>query len=143
MTSTMNPTDEQLRCAAHVWVRDGRPDPEQWPHLPRPVREAMRTLGMNPRRAFIIDEDTSLPTQYITLNKAVSLVAEKVTFVMLLSMIFSGTTWQAMTLAGLSGGAVILFAHLTDRLIEARTATRRERARPWIEDAVETFSHDV
>ena len=62
MSTTMTahePTDEQLRRAARIWVQDGQPDSEQWAHLPRPSREAMRALGMN--RKITLDGRLATP----------------------------------------------------------------------------------
>lgn len=142
MSTTMTAherADEQLRRAARTWVEDGRPGPERWARLPRPSREAMRTLGMSPRRAFVTDEIPGPLTKYVTLGEVVSLLVQAMTAVILLWLIMGGADWQTVALAGLSGFGVVLLVRLADQRIEARSAARRERARPWIEDAVERF----
>lgn len=135
--SSREPTDEQLRRAARTWVQDGQPDSEQWARLPRPSREAMRTLGMNPRRVFVTDEFPGPLTKYVTLGDVVVRLVQAVTAVVLLWLILGGADWQTVALAGLAGFGTCLLVHLADQRIEARHAARRERARPWIEDELE------
>lgn len=140
MSTTMTahePTDEQLRRAARIWVQDGQPDSEQWAHLPRPSREAMRALGMNPRQAFVTDEIPGPLTKYVSLGDVVVRMVQAVTAVVLLWLILGGADWQTVALSGLTGFGTCLLVHLADQRIEARTAARRERARPWIEDELE------
>lgn len=134
------PTDAELERAARTWVMDGMPGPEEWTRLPRPIREAMTTLGMRPELVFINGEPTNNPPISFAFSRFIrniSIAVAAFLFSVSLQLIIDDSGLALPTaLCAFTFALLGLFMGWVHDQGKAKMITRRERARMWIEAAV-------